>query len=90
MIIEIDEESSFLAVTGRPAFRNRAAPVQAGRSLGQVSALKGQNKETAQAYSFYMQELLEIIAKALVNNPDVVTVNKVEEDSTLLLELKGA
>ncbi|NMA55010.1 MAG: KH domain-containing protein [Firmicutes bacterium] len=37
-----------------------------------------------------MQELLEIIAKALVNNPDVVTVNKVEEDSTLLLELKVA
>ncbi|MFY9188306.1 MAG: KH domain-containing protein [bacterium] len=37
-----------------------------------------------------MRELLEIIAKALVSNPDAVTVNEVEGDTTLLLELKVA
>ncbi|HKM40237.1 MAG TPA: KH domain-containing protein [bacterium] len=38
-----------------------------------------------------MQELLEIIAKALVSNPNAVTVAEVEEDSsTLLLKLKVA
>jgi len=37
-----------------------------------------------------MRELLEIVAKALVSNPDAVTVNEVEGDTTLLLELKVA
>lgn len=37
-----------------------------------------------------MRELLEIIAKALVNNPDAVSVNEVEGETSLILELKVA
>lgn len=35
-----------------------------------------------------MKELLEVIAKNLVDNPDEVTVNEVEHDKTVVLELK--
>ncbi len=37
-----------------------------------------------------MQELLEFLAKSLVNNPDKVEVNLVEGEKTLILELKVA
>lgn len=37
-----------------------------------------------------MKELLEIIAKNLVDNPDKVTINEVERDKTTILELKVA
>ena len=38
-----------------------------------------------------MKELLEILAKNLVDNPDVVSVNEiVEEDGTIVLELSVA
>jgi predicted RNA-binding protein YlqC (UPF0109 family) len=35
-----------------------------------------------------MKELLEIIAKSLVDYPDEVSVNEVESDSAIILELK--
>lgn len=35
-----------------------------------------------------MKELLETIAKALVDNPEYVTVNEVEGEQSLILELK--
>ncbi|MCX7746519.1 MAG: KH domain-containing protein [Clostridia bacterium] len=35
-----------------------------------------------------MRDLLETIAKALVDNPDEVSVNEVEGESSLILELK--
>lgn len=35
-----------------------------------------------------MKELLEIIAKALVDNPDEVTVTEVEGENALILELR--
>ncbi|MCX8131944.1 MAG: KH domain-containing protein [Clostridia bacterium] len=35
-----------------------------------------------------MKELLETIAKALVDNPDEVMVNEVEGERSLILELK--
>lgn len=37
-----------------------------------------------------MRELLEVIAKGLVNNPDAVTVDEVEGDKSLTLELRVA
>lgn len=37
-----------------------------------------------------MRELLEVIAKALVNNPDAVSVNEVEGETSVVLELKVA
>ncbi|NLG86531.1 MAG: KH domain-containing protein [Firmicutes bacterium] len=37
-----------------------------------------------------MRELLEVIAKALVNNPDAVSVNEVAGEDSVLLELKVA
>ncbi len=37
-----------------------------------------------------MKELLETIAKSLVDYPDEVSVNEVENDSTIVLELKVA
>ena len=37
-----------------------------------------------------MRELLEVIAKALVNNPDAVSVNEVAGEDLVLLELKVA
>ncbi|NLY49550.1 MAG: KH domain-containing protein [Firmicutes bacterium] len=37
-----------------------------------------------------MQDLLDVVAKALVNNPAAVEVNKVERDSSVVLELKVA
>ena len=37
-----------------------------------------------------MKELLEVIAKHLVDNPDSVTVNETNKDGTVLLELKVA
>lgn len=37
-----------------------------------------------------MKELLEIIARALVDKPDEVTVTEVEEESSLVLELRVA
>lgn len=37
-----------------------------------------------------MKELLEVIAKNLVDNPDEVTINEVERDNTTVLELKVA
>jgi predicted RNA-binding protein YlqC (UPF0109 family) len=37
-----------------------------------------------------MKELLELIAKALVDNPDEVSVNEVEGEQSIILELKVA
>jgi predicted RNA-binding protein YlqC (UPF0109 family) len=37
-----------------------------------------------------MKELLEQIAKALVDNPDEVSVNEVEGEQSLILELRVA
>ncbi|HHW47114.1 MAG TPA: KH domain-containing protein [Clostridiaceae bacterium] len=37
-----------------------------------------------------MKELLETIAKALVDNPESVSVNEVEGEQSLILELKVA
>lgn len=37
-----------------------------------------------------MKKLVEVIAKALVDNPDAVEVNEVEKDQTIVLELKVA
>jgi uncharacterized protein len=37
-----------------------------------------------------MKELLETIAKALVDYPDEVSVNEVEEEKSLILELRVA
>ncbi|THB74405.1 MAG: KH domain-containing protein [Desulfobacteraceae bacterium] len=37
-----------------------------------------------------MKELIEYIAKALVDNPDQVTVNEIQGDQTSVLELKVA
>lgn len=37
-----------------------------------------------------MKELLEKIAKSLVNNPDEVNVTEVEENQSLILELRVA
>jgi uncharacterized protein len=37
-----------------------------------------------------MKELLETIAKALVDNPDEVFVNESESEDTIILELKVA
>lgn len=39
---------------------------------------------------YAMKELLETIARALVDNPDEVTVNEVEGEKSLILELKVA
>ena len=36
----------------------------------------------------YMKELLETIAKALVDYPEYVTVNEIEGEQSLILELK--
>ena len=35
-----------------------------------------------------MKELIQYIAKALVDNPDQVTVNEITTDQTLILELQ--
>ncbi|MDK2855124.1 MAG: uncharacterized protein PWQ41_1652 [Bacillota bacterium] len=35
-----------------------------------------------------MRELLEVVAKALVSNPDAVAVNEVQGETSLILELK--
>ena len=37
-----------------------------------------------------MKELVEYIAKSLVDNPDAVTVNEVDGEQSLILELKVA
>lgn len=37
-----------------------------------------------------MKELVEVIAKALVDNPDDVTVNEIEGERSIILELKVA
>jgi predicted RNA-binding protein YlqC (UPF0109 family) len=37
-----------------------------------------------------MRKLLEVIAKALVSNPDNVSVNEVEGERSLILELRVA
>lgn len=37
-----------------------------------------------------MRELLEVVAKALVNNPTAVAVNEVQGDASVILELKVA
>ncbi|MEG0378256.1 MAG: KH domain-containing protein [Eubacterium sp.] len=37
-----------------------------------------------------MKKLVEVIAKALVDNPDAVEVNEVDKDQTIVLELKVA
>ncbi|HEY6331466.1 MAG TPA: KH domain-containing protein, partial [Blastocatellia bacterium] len=37
-----------------------------------------------------MKQLIELIAKALVDNPDQVTVNEVEGEATTVLELRVA
>lgn len=37
-----------------------------------------------------MKELVEIIAKALVDNPDDVKVNEIEGERSIILELKVA
>jgi hypothetical protein len=36
-----------------------------------------------------MGELVEYIAKSLVDNPDMVTVNEIEGSQSLIIELKG-
>jgi len=35
-----------------------------------------------------MKELLEVIAKALVDNPEEVTINEIEGEKSIILELK--
>ena len=37
-----------------------------------------------------MKELVEIIAKALVDNPDEVVVNETEKDKAIIVDLKVA
>ena len=37
-----------------------------------------------------MKELVEVIAKSLVENPDAVTVTKREEDRAIIIELRVA
>lgn len=37
-----------------------------------------------------MKEVLEVLAKALVDNPDQVSVNEIEGESTTILELRVA
>lgn len=37
-----------------------------------------------------MKELLEILAKSLVDQPDEVTVNMIEKEKSIVLELKVA
>ncbi len=37
-----------------------------------------------------MRELVEILAKALVDNPDEVTVNEIEGTQSIIIELKVA
>ncbi|MDI3521956.1 MAG: uncharacterized protein PWR31_835 [Bacillota bacterium] len=37
-----------------------------------------------------MRELLEVVARALVNNPDAVQVNEVQGETSVILELKVA
>jgi predicted RNA-binding protein YlqC (UPF0109 family) len=37
-----------------------------------------------------MKELLEFIAKSLVENPDEVTVTEIENDTSIILELRVA
>ncbi len=37
-----------------------------------------------------MKELVEIIAKALVDNPDMVSVNEVNGEQSIIIELKVA
>jgi predicted RNA-binding protein YlqC (UPF0109 family) len=37
-----------------------------------------------------MRELVEVIAKALVDDPDAVSVNEVTEQQSIILELKVA
>lgn len=37
-----------------------------------------------------MKELLEILAKSLVDNPDVVKVNEITGEQSIILELKVA
>lgn len=37
-----------------------------------------------------MKELLEFIAKSLVDNPDAVTVNEIDGEQSMILELKVA
>jgi len=37
-----------------------------------------------------MKELLEVIAKSLVDNPDAVSVNEIEGERSTILELKVA
>lgn len=37
-----------------------------------------------------MKELLEFIAKSLVDNPDAVTVNEIDGEESIILELKVA
>jgi len=39
---------------------------------------------------FTMKELLEVIAKHLVDNPESVNVDEIEKDGSILLELKVA
>lgn len=37
-----------------------------------------------------MKELVEFIAKSLVDNPDAVTVNEIDGEQSIILELKVA
>lgn len=37
-----------------------------------------------------MKELVEYIAKSLVDNPDAVTVNEIDGETSIILELKVA
>ena len=37
-----------------------------------------------------MKELVEYIAKSLVDNPDAVTVNEIDGEASIILELKVA
>lgn len=37
-----------------------------------------------------MKKLVEIIAKALVDNPDAVVVNEIDKEQSIVLELKVA
>lgn len=37
-----------------------------------------------------MKELVEFIAKSLVDNPDAVTVNEIDGEESIILELKVA
>ena len=37
-----------------------------------------------------MKEVLEVIAKALVDNPDEVNITEVDNDDSITLELRGA